>query len=136
MAWEGKRLVFVEVKTRTSADFGAPESAVVAEKRKRLLRAAADYARRVNVPLEQARFDIVSVVLRRPPKSNGSAARSAPDRNKLQPTERNVRINSVDVKGFRRNPAGGIGPHLLFTSCSSYPLHRITFTPGSSWIIR
>jgi putative endonuclease len=63
VAWEGKRLVFVEVKTRASADFGAPDSAVDTEKRERLLRAAADYARRVNVPLDQARFDIVSVLL-------------------------------------------------------------------------
>ena len=67
VAWEGKRLVFVEVKTRSSEEFGAPEAAVDAEKQMRLLRAAADYARRVNVPLEEARFDIVSVILRRPP---------------------------------------------------------------------
>jgi putative endonuclease len=62
-----ERLVFVEVKTRASEDFGSPDAAVDAEKRSRLLRAASDYARRVNVPLEQARFDIVSVVMNRPP---------------------------------------------------------------------
>ena len=67
VAWEGKRLVFVEVKTRSSDEFGAPEGAVDAGKQARVLRAAADYARRVNVPLEEARFDIVSVILRRPP---------------------------------------------------------------------
>ncbi len=67
MAWEGKVLAFVEVKTRSSEEFGAPDGAVDAEKQMRLLRAAADYARRVNVPLEEARFDIVSVILRRPP---------------------------------------------------------------------
>ena len=37
---------------------------------------------------------------------------------------------------FRKKPAGKIGPHLLLTSCSSYPLHRITFTPGSICISR
>lgn len=63
VAWDRGRLVFVEVKTRTSADFGAPASAVDAEKRTRLLWAAAEYARRVNVPLEKSRFDIVSVLL-------------------------------------------------------------------------
>lgn len=63
VVWEGKRLVFVEVKTRASAEFGTPDSAVDAEKRERLLRAAGDYARRVNVSLDQARFDIVSVLL-------------------------------------------------------------------------
>ena len=65
--WEGKRLAFVEVKTRASEDFGAPDSAVDTEKRMRLLWAAGEYARRVNVPLEEARFDIVSVILERVP---------------------------------------------------------------------
>ena len=63
VAWHGKRLAFVEVKTRASEDFGTPDRAVDLEKRTRLLWAAGDYARRVNVPLDQARFDIVSVVL-------------------------------------------------------------------------
>lgn len=62
------RLVFVEVKTRAGEEHGDPAAAVDSEKRARLLRAAADYARRVDVPLEKARFDIVSVVLHRPPK--------------------------------------------------------------------
>ena len=68
VVWQGKRLVFVEVKTRATEDFGTPDSAVDAEKRSRLLWAAGDYARRVDVPLDQARFDIVSVVLG-PPQS-------------------------------------------------------------------
>jgi putative endonuclease len=63
VAWHGQRLVFVEVKTRASAGFGSPDSAVDAEKRERLLRAADDYARRLDIPLDQARFDIVSVLL-------------------------------------------------------------------------
>ncbi|MBS1855847.1 MAG: YraN family protein [Acidobacteria bacterium] len=62
------RLVFVEVKTRASEDFGAPGDAVNAEKRTRLLHAAGDYARRVDARLDEARFDIVSVVLSAPPK--------------------------------------------------------------------
>ena len=57
------RLVFVEVKTRSSSEFGAPESAVDAEKRMRLQRAARDYARRADIPLDTARFDIVSIIL-------------------------------------------------------------------------
>ncbi|MDE3168056.1 MAG: YraN family protein [Acidobacteriota bacterium] len=57
------RLVFVEVKTRTSQEWGAPEEAVDAEKRRRLLRGAGDYTLRVKARLEEARFDIVSVVL-------------------------------------------------------------------------
>jgi len=63
VAWEGGKLAFVEVKTRATAEFGAPEGAVDIEKRARLRRAAYDYARRANIPWEQTRFDIVSVVL-------------------------------------------------------------------------
>jgi len=65
IAWEGERLVFVEVKTRTTGEFGEPERAVDADKRARILRAAAQYARRANVEWSAVRFDIVSVVLGR-----------------------------------------------------------------------
>jgi putative endonuclease len=67
VAWQGPVLVFVEVKTRASAEFGAPEAAVDAEKRKRLQHAARDYARRAGVEWEKTRFDIVSVVFTQPP---------------------------------------------------------------------
>jgi putative endonuclease len=67
VAWHGERLVFVEVKTRASAEFGAPEGAVDLEKRDRVLRAARDYVRRADVPWERVRFDIVSVVLQPAP---------------------------------------------------------------------
>ena len=63
IAWDGEKLAFVEVKTRATTEFGAPESAVDAEKRVRVQRAARDYARRAGVPWEKTRFDIVSVVL-------------------------------------------------------------------------
>ena len=66
VAWYGERLVFVEVKTRSSEEHGTPERAVDHEKRAALVRAARDYARRVNVPWERVRFDIVSVVLEQP----------------------------------------------------------------------
>jgi putative endonuclease len=68
VAWDGKRLVFVEVKTRSSADYGTPDAAVDAEKRSRVLWAAGEYARRVKIPVEEARFDIVSVLLTTPVK--------------------------------------------------------------------
>lgn len=63
VAWHTGRLLFVEVKTRASADFGAPETAVDAGKRESLRHAARDYARRVNVEWSRTRFDIVSIVL-------------------------------------------------------------------------
>lgn len=65
VAWHGETLVFVEVKTRSTAEFGEPEAAVDAEKQQRLHRAARDYARRAGVEWEKTRFDIVSVVIER-----------------------------------------------------------------------
>ena len=59
----GEKLVFVEVKTRDSADFGEPERAVDSEKQVHLTRAARDYARRAGVEWQYVRFDIVSVIL-------------------------------------------------------------------------
>jgi len=63
VAWHGETLVFVEVKTRTSAQFGEPDSAVDAEKRQTLVGAARHYSRHAGVDWERTRFDIVSVVL-------------------------------------------------------------------------
>ena len=67
VARDGAALVFVEVKSRATAEFGAPERAVGADKR-RLLRAAAQhYLRRSNLECP-VRFDIVSVVFSDPPE--------------------------------------------------------------------
>jgi putative endonuclease len=66
VAWHGGTLVFVEVKTRSSAEFGEPERAVDSEKQEHVRRAARDYARRAGVEWERVRFDIVSVVLEKP----------------------------------------------------------------------
>jgi putative endonuclease len=68
VAWHGETLVFVEVKTRAVADFGTPDRAVDAEKREHVKRAARDYARRAGVEWEKTRFDIVGVVLEKPPR--------------------------------------------------------------------
>ena len=68
VAWDGRKLAFVEVKTRGSREFGPPESAVDAEKRERVQQAARDYARRAEIPWRDTRFDIVSIVLDSPPR--------------------------------------------------------------------
>jgi putative endonuclease len=68
VVWDRGVLAFVEVKTRVSVEHGDPESAVDAAKRERLDSAARDYARRAGVEWERTRFDIVSVVLGRPPR--------------------------------------------------------------------
>ena len=67
VAWQGETLVFVEVKTRATAEFGLPERAVDAEKERYLRHAGRDYARRAGVEWTRVRFDIVSVVLTEPP---------------------------------------------------------------------
>ena len=63
VAWDGETLAFVEVKTRASAEFGEPESAVDHEKQTKLRIAASDYSRRAGVDWSKTRFDIVSIVL-------------------------------------------------------------------------
>jgi putative endonuclease len=68
IAWDGPQLVFVEVKTRSREEFGSPESAVDAEKRRHILRAAEDYMRRAGHERACARFDTVSVMLHEPPE--------------------------------------------------------------------
>ncbi len=56
-------LVFVEVKTRSSEEWGRPATAVDKERRGRLTRAALDYLRLLKSPLVKVRFDIVEVLL-------------------------------------------------------------------------
>jgi putative endonuclease len=68
IAWDGDKLVFVEVKSRSSTDFGTPDRAVDRDKQQRLMRAALHYSRRADVPISQFRFDIVSVVFGTPPE--------------------------------------------------------------------
>jgi len=63
IGWDGDHLACVEVKTRKNADFGRPEGAVGREKRKQLIRASYEYARRAAVDPERLRFDIVAVTL-------------------------------------------------------------------------
>jgi putative endonuclease len=55
-------LVFVEVKTRSSTDYGEPAEAVDAEKRARLVRAAYAYLEELGREEVTYRFDIVEVL--------------------------------------------------------------------------
>jgi putative endonuclease len=67
IAWEGDTLVFVEVKSRATADFGPPERAIGEDKRAHLLRIAREYTRKTGTPWDRIRFDVVSVILSKPP---------------------------------------------------------------------
>lgn len=61
VAWDAGTLVFVEVKLRATAEYGAPEEAVDREKRRRLEWASREYARQAGVSWERIRFDIVAI---------------------------------------------------------------------------
>jgi len=61
IGWDGPVLAFIEVKTRTSLVAGPPESAVNRGKRKRIIKAANHYMRRLQRKTLTYRFDITSV---------------------------------------------------------------------------
>jgi len=67
IGWERDTLVFVEVKSRQTDDYGAPERAIGEDKERSLVRAAREYARHAGVPWEKVRFDVVTVVFSSPP---------------------------------------------------------------------
>jgi putative endonuclease len=66
----GDTIVFVEVKTRRTDEFGAPAEAVGYAKQTRLRRLAAIWLARSGVRAPEVRFDVVSVVAPRdgPPR--------------------------------------------------------------------
>jgi len=68
IAKDGETLVFVEVKTRRSGRFGAPEEAVTPKKQEILRRTAEGYVILKNLNNVECRFDVVSVSM-----NNGNA---------------------------------------------------------------
>src|ERR1043166_4139849 len=60
---DGDTLVFVEVKTRTSEDFGRPLDAVDRDKRKRVARGGLAWLRLLDEPDILFRFDVVEVIV-------------------------------------------------------------------------
>lgn len=67
IAWEGDTLVFVEVKTRETADFGPPERAIGEDKRQHLVKIARAYSRKSGAPWDKVRFDVIGIVMTEPP---------------------------------------------------------------------
>jgi putative endonuclease len=55
-------LVFVEVKTRKSEDYGRPADAVNTAKRRTISRAAVHYLRECSYPNVYLRFDVIEIV--------------------------------------------------------------------------
>ncbi len=62
IARQGETLVFVEVKTRASEEWGRPVSAVNRKKRDRLARAAMRYMSRLRTKPPYFRFDVIEVI--------------------------------------------------------------------------
>jgi putative endonuclease len=63
IAWDGRQVVFVEVKFRRSARWGTPAEAVGIRKRKQILFAARGYLREHSLYDVGCRFDVVEVFL-------------------------------------------------------------------------
>ena len=64
IAYDGKTLVFVEVKTRAGTEFGLPEEAVTPAKQSQIKRIAQGYLieRRLGDP--DCRFDVLSILIK------------------------------------------------------------------------
>ena len=67
VGWDRDTLVFVEVKSRTTDEYGAPDRAIGREKWAHMVHAARDFARHAEVPWEDVRFDIINVLFTSPP---------------------------------------------------------------------
>ncbi|NUN69295.1 MAG: YraN family protein [Bacteroidetes bacterium] len=63
IAKEGTTLAFVEVKTRRSSRFGAPEESVTPKKQELLRRTAEGYVAERNIGNVECRFDVVAVLM-------------------------------------------------------------------------
>ena len=64
VAIDGKIVVCVEVKTRSSEEYGPPQLAVDWRKQRQLSRAAMTYLKEKKLLSWPARFDVVGIVLR------------------------------------------------------------------------
>ena len=62
IASEGRLLIFVEVKARSSKRYGAPAEAVTVTKQRRIARVAEVYLSRKGWQERPCRFDVVDVV--------------------------------------------------------------------------
>lgn len=73
VAYDGPTLCFIEVKTRASDEFAAPQANVDLRKRRQIARAARGYRRMLGLTGALYRYDVVTVVLSsvEKPKSAG-----------------------------------------------------------------
>jgi putative endonuclease len=72
VAYDGATLCFIEVKTRASDWFAAPEANVDLRKQRQVTRAARAYRRLMGLTSALYRYDVVAVILP-PPSEDGNA---------------------------------------------------------------
>jgi putative endonuclease len=63
IAWDGPTLVFVEVKTKSQAAFGAPQVMVDRRKQQKIVAVAMTYVQQQAIQNTALRFDVVAVTL-------------------------------------------------------------------------
>lgn len=70
IATDGVTLCFIEVKTRSSDGFAAPEEAVNLRKQRQIIRAAKKYRKIFHLNDVNFRYDVISIILRKqaPPR--------------------------------------------------------------------
>lgn len=62
IALDRKTLVFVEVKTRKSTDFGMPEESVTPSKQEQIRKIAQGFLTKNNLNETECRFDVISLI--------------------------------------------------------------------------
>ncbi len=83
VAWDGQTLVFVEVKSRISGEWSAPERDIDPGKIDSLRRAARDYIRRAAAEDSEARFDVIAITGDRVEHLRDAFPLSAPRRDRF-----------------------------------------------------
>jgi putative endonuclease len=63
IAKEKDTLTFIEVKTRTSTEFGPPQLAITPSKQRQLSKVALSYLNKKQLKDVKARFDVVAILL-------------------------------------------------------------------------
>lgn len=63
IAKDSQYLVFIEVKTRRSNNFGPPEAAVDFSKQQRIRKIALLYLKKNNFSEKKVRFDVISIII-------------------------------------------------------------------------
>ena len=130
VAYRGKTIVFVEVKTRASADAGHPAEAVDAAKQRRLTKLAVTFLKRHGLLDYSARFDVIAITWpdgRKGPKSSTSKTPSKPPASGSSfPENRMVTIRAGQfiawfIARFRNRLRFGAGTRLGIGKIYSIP---------------